>query len=277
MEMPHDPGPAFRALHRPGTPFILANVWDRGSARMLAALGAQALGTSSAAHAFTLGRPDMGGVSLDEALAHAADLVSATNLPVSGDFENGFADAPDELAKTIRYAQTAGLAGCSIEDTALPDCTPYPFALAVERIRAAASAARALPKDFVLVARADGVMNGQYDMDEALRRVRAFDAAGADCIYVPLPPDQAALAQVVAATSKPVNALAAGPFAELSLAEFAALGVARVSLGSILARQWHHALCEAGKALFNEGRFNRFPGISGDEIDRLLHAGKEAR
>ncbi len=112
----HDPGPAFRALHQPGTPFVLANAWDTGSARVLAALGAQAIGTSSAAHAFTIGKPDMGFVSRDEALAHGAELVAATNLPVSGDYENGYAAAPDGVAETIRLSAEAGLAGCSIED-----------------------------------------------------------------------------------------------------------------------------------------------------------------
>ena len=178
----HDPGPAFRAMHRPGDPFILANAWDRGSARMLAALGAQALATSSAAHAFTLGRPDGGTVSRDEALAHAADLVSATPLPVSGDFENGFGKAPETCAETVRLAAEAGLAGISIEDTDLPGAGAYDRAFAVDRIRAAAAAARSLPRDFVLVARADGVMTGGYGFEEALARVTAFASAGADCV-----------------------------------------------------------------------------------------------
>ena len=141
--MRHDPGPAFRALHRPGNPFILANAWDVGSARMLAALGAEAIATSSAAHAFTLGRPDGGHVTRDEALAHAQELVAATSVPVSGDFENGFGDAPETCAQTVRLAAEVGLAGISIEDTELPDSGAYAFDLAVERIRAAAAAALA--------------------------------------------------------------------------------------------------------------------------------------
>ncbi|WP_010139289.1 isocitrate lyase/PEP mutase family protein, partial [Oceanicola sp. S124] len=165
----HDPAPAFRALHRRGEPFVLANAWDAGSARMLAALGAEAIGTSSAAFGFTLGRPD-GNITRDEALAHASALVAATPLPVSGDFENGFGDAPEIVAETVRLAAEAGLAGISIEDNPSGGATSYDRALSVERIRAAAAAARALPRDFVLVARADGVMNGTYDMDEALAR-----------------------------------------------------------------------------------------------------------
>jgi 2-methylisocitrate lyase-like PEP mutase family enzyme len=129
--MPHDPGPAFRALHQPGNPFILANAWDAGSAKVLAALGAEALATTSAGHAFTLGRPDMGHVSRDEALSHAADIVAATNLPVSGDLENGYGDDPDTVAENVRLAAEAGLAGCSIEDTSFPTIEPYAFDLAV--------------------------------------------------------------------------------------------------------------------------------------------------
>jgi 2-methylisocitrate lyase-like PEP mutase family enzyme len=164
-------GTAFRALHQKGNPFILANAWDIGSAKMLAALGAEAIATSSAAHAFTLGRPDMGQVTRDEALAHAQDLVAAVNVPVSGDFENGFGDDPDTCAETVKLAYEAGLAGISIEDTALPDAKPYARDKAIERIRAASAAARALPGDFVLVARADGVMNGQYNLSEAMARL----------------------------------------------------------------------------------------------------------
>lgn len=270
----HDPGPAFRALHRPGSPFILANAWDAGSARLLAALGAEALATSSAAHAFTLGRPDMGHVSRDEALAHAANLVAATPLPVSGDFENGFGEAPETCAETVRLAAEAGLAGISIEDTALPAETPYDFAFAVDRIRAAAAAARSLARDFVLVARADGVMNGHYDMAEGLRRIRAFDETGADCLYIPMPPSVDALRDVCAATKKPVNSLAAGPFTKLSRADFAALGVARISLGSALARITHKAIVDAATAMFGSGDFTPLgKGIAGSKIDELLLKG----
>ena len=199
----------FRSLHKPGDPFILANAWDAGSAKMLAALGAPAIATSSAAHAFTLGRPDGGFVTRDEALAHAEDLVAAVPVPVSGDFENGFGHDPDTVAETIRLSAEAGLAGISIEDAALPEDKAYNFDLAVERIRAASAAARALPEDFVLVARADGVMNGHYEIEEAIRRIQAFDEAGADCLYVPLPKTWDDLVRVISATHKPVNVLVA--------------------------------------------------------------------
>lgn len=197
-----DIGATFRALHIKGDPLLMVNVWDGGSAKMMAAMGAKALATSSAAHAFTLGRPDGGTLTRDEALAHAQDIVSATPLPVQGDFENGFGDDPDTCAETVRMAAEIGLAGICIEDTALPDQTAYDFDLAVERIAAAAAAARGLGHDFVLTARADGILTGAYDTDEAIRRLLAFEAAGADCLYAPLPPDMAALARICAATQQ---------------------------------------------------------------------------
>lgn len=264
---------AFRALHRPGAPFILANAWDAGSARMLAASGAEALATSSAAHAFTLGRPD-GAVTRDEALAHAETLVAATKLPVSGDFEDGWGAAPEDVAETVRLAAEIGLAGISIEDVPSPSEAPYPADLAVERVRAGAAAARALGRDFVFLARADGVMTGGYDLDEAIARLRAFDAAGADALYVPLPGDLAAQQRVVAATAKPVNALAAGPLSRHSRDELAGIGVARISLGSALARVTHRAIAETAQAMFGRGDFTALGrGMSGADVDALLARG----
>lgn len=261
----------FRALHVKGDPLLMVNVWDRGSARMMAAMGARALATSSAAHAFTMGRPDGGTVTRDEALAHAADIVSVTDLPVQGDFENGFGDTPDTCAETIRLAAEVGLAGICIEDIALPSSEAYAFDLAVERIAAAASAARALPHDFVLTARADGIMTKAYDTDDAIRRLIAFEKAGADCLYAPLPPDMDALARICAATTAPVNALVAGPFAQYSLADFAKVGVGRLSLGSALARVTHRAIYDAATAMIGDGEFSALTqGISGDIIDEFL-------
>jgi 2-methylisocitrate lyase-like PEP mutase family enzyme len=263
---------SFRDLHRKGDPFILANAWDAGSARMLAALGAPAIATSSAAHAFTLGRPDGGTVTRDEALAHAQALVAAVNLPVSGDFENGFGHAPEDCAETVRLSAEVGLAGISIEDAALPENRAYPFEEAVERIRAAASAARALPRDFVLVARADGVMNGHYDIDEAIRRIRAFDSAGADCLYVPLPKTLDDLKSVIAATDKPVNVLVAGPvYSLIPRADYAAMGAARLSLGSALARVTHGVIRDTANAMFGSGDFSPLSkAMPGGDVDALL-------
>lgn len=261
----------FRDMHRRGHPFILANAWDIGSAKMLASLGAQALATSSAAHAFTLGLPDGGKVSRDVALAHAADLIAATPLPVSGDFEDGFGESPETCAETIRLSGEVGLAGICIEDTIEASDRAYDFDLSVERVKAAASAARALPGDFFFVARADGVMTGAYDIEEALRRIKAFDAAGADGLYVPLPRTVEDLKRVIAATNKPVNVLAAGPYSKISLAEYAQMGAARISLGSSLARVTHRAIHDTATAMFGNGDFTGLgAGISGATVDKLL-------
>lgn len=264
----------FAALHGAGC-FVIPNPWDVGSARMMAAMGTQALATSSAAQAFTLGRPDMGTITRDEALAHAEDIVAATGLPVSGDFENGFADDPDGVAETIRLAAEVGLSGCGIEDTQMVTGNPaYEFDLAVERIRAAASAARGLGRPFVLVARADGVMNGVYDLAEGIRRLQAFETAGVDCLYLPGPPGKAELARVLASVSAPVNALAAGPLQNMTVAELADMGVRRISTGSQIARVTHAAIRDCMGAMLTEGHFEPLKqSASGGDIDVLLNKG----
>jgi 2-methylisocitrate lyase-like PEP mutase family enzyme len=262
---------SFHDLHQQGC-FVIPNPWDRGSARMMAALGAQALATSSAAHAFTLGRPDLGGVTRDEALAHAQDLIAATPLPVSGDFENGFGDSPDDVAETVRLSGEAGLSGISVEDTQMsPGNAPYAFDLAVERIKAGIAAARALNRPFIFCARADGVMHGTYDLQEGIRRLKAFDAAGADLLYLPVPPGKAELAQILASVTKPVNALAAGPLKQLTVPELAAMGVRRISTGSQIARLTHAAIRDATAAMLAQGSFAPLAGTAnGDDIDALL-------
>lgn len=265
----------FAELHAAGC-FVMPNPWDAGSARVMAALGAKALATSSAAHAFTLGRPDMGGVTRDEALAHAEDLVAATPLPVSGDFENGFGDAPDTVAETVRLAGEVGLSGCSIEDTEMTSGHPaYGFDLSVERIRAAVSSARSLSRPFVLTARADGVMNGAYDLAEGIARLKVFEAAGADCLYLPVPPDLDGLRDVLDAVSAPVNALAAGVLARETVARLTDMGVRRISLGSMAARVTHGALIDAMSGIYESGTFVGLSGAaSGQDVDRLLKLGQ---
>jgi 2-methylisocitrate lyase-like PEP mutase family enzyme len=265
---------AFAELHRRGC-FVIPNPWDAGSARMMAALGAKALATSSAAHAFTLGRADMGRVSRDEALAHAEAIVAATGLPVSGDFENGFGDAPEAVAETVRLAAGAGLSGCSIEDTRMVGANPaYGFDEAVERVRAGVAAARALGRPFVFCARADGVMNGAYDLDDGIRRLQAFEAAGADLLYLPVPPGREELARVLASVAAPVNALAAGSLRDLSVADLAAMGVRRISTGSQIARVTHAAIRDAVAAMLTAGSFAPLKRAArGDEIDALLGRG----
>ena len=264
----------FATLHQSGC-FVIPNPWDAGSARLMAALGAKALATTSAGFAFTRGRADMGGVSRDEALAHAEEIVAATALPVSGDFENGFADDPTGVAETIRLAGEVGLSGCSIEDISMAEGhAPYEFDLAVERIAAAASAARALARPFVLCARADGVMNGNYGIDEAIRRIRAFADAGADLLYVPMPKDIADLERVVGSVSKPVNAFAAGSFARFRKSDFEAIGVRRISVGSAIARLAQAATVEATAKALENGDFSPLLNAAkGDMIDDLLARG----
>ncbi len=266
---------AFSDLHQSGC-FVIPNPWDAGSARMMAALGAKALATTSAGYAFTLGRPDMGHVTRDEMLAHAQDIIAATALPVSGDFENGFADDPDEVAETVRLAGEIGLSGVSIEDTQMVAGNPaYGFDLAVERIKAAVSAARKLGRPFILCARTDGVMNGVYDTDEAIRRAQAFETVGADLLYAPLLPDIAALQQFVKSVSKPVNALAAGAAQKATVTELAALGVRRISTGSKIARLTHQAIHQSVSEMLGAGSFTSFnQAMSGDAVDALLEQGR---
>jgi 2-methylisocitrate lyase-like PEP mutase family enzyme len=272
--MAQDRGAALRALHRPGDPFVLANAWDAGTARMLAALGAQAIGTTSAGFAFTLGLPDGARITRDQALAHCEALVAATSLPVSGDLENGYGESPEEVAETIRLAAEAGLAGASIEDTDLPGDGAYWYGLAVERVQAAAAAARALPRDFVLVARADGLMTGAYDLDEALRRIEGYAEVGADCVYVPLLPDLEAVRRACGTVQVPVNVLVTGPLVACARGELAAAGAARLSLGSGLARVAQAAFRDAARAIIEHGDFRPLADAApGSEIDALLAAG----
>lgn len=267
----------FRQLHQPGNPFILANAWDIGSAKTLAACGAVALATTSAGHAWTLGRPDMGNVSRAEAVAHAAQLAAAVHLPVSGDFENGYGHAPEDTAETVRQAIDAGLAGCSIEDTMLPGAEPYPPAAAAARIEAAVKAARNYAADFIITARADGIMNGRYDTEEAIRRLRAFEKAGADVLYAPLPPDMDSLARICDSVSAPVNVLAAGKFCQETAAAFARIGAARISLGSSLARTAQTATLSAARKIFSAGDFSPLLAAAhGEEMDALLEKGAKA-
>ena len=263
---------SFRDLHVKGDPLLMINVWDAGIAKMMAALGAKALATSSAAHAFILGRPDGGTVTRDEALTHASEIAAATNLPVQGDFENGFGDDPETCAETVKLAAEAGLAGICIEDTMFPTGESYDHAVAVERIRAAAAAARTLPNDFVLTARADGMLAGTYGLGAAIDRIKDFDAAGADCLYVPMPRDLSGLEQIVAATAKPVNALVAGAFAQSSAAEFASIGVARLSIGSALARVVQKSIHEMGQAMLTGDFAALQHGLPSHLVDEMLRS-----
>lgn len=260
----------FRALHVPGDPFVLANAWDLGSARALAGLGAKALATSSAAHAWTLGLPDGGRLPLDEVIGHVGDLADATPLPLNADLEHGFGRSPDDVAACIRAAAEAGAAGGSIEDIDLPGTSAFDRARAVARIAAAAEAAR--DADFVLTARADGLLTGAYDADEAIARLEAFAEAGAEVLYAPGLPDADAMRRAVG-IGKPVNALAFGPWLETDLAGWAELGVARVSLGATLAGVAWRAVLDAAGPMLTGGDFSGARGKSARELTELMATG----
>lgn len=248
-----------RMLHaRPGI-FVIPNPWDAGSARILAALGFEALATTSAGFAFSLGKPDaQGAVSRSDTLANARSIVEATSLPVSADLENGFGDDPDTCAETIRLAAGTGLAGGSIEDaTGRADDPIYPFALSVERVAAAVQAARALAFPFVLTARAENLINGRPDLNDTIRRLEAFAAAGADVLYAPGLKSRDDIAAVVKAVApKPVNVVMGLSGPRFSLDELAALGVKRVSLGSSLARAAYGAFLDAAREIRDTGTFD---------------------
>ena len=211
----------FRRLHEGSEPFVVANAWDAGSACMLTQVGFAALATTSAGLAFALGRPDGANrVSRDETLANARAIVAATHLPVSADLESGYGETAEELATTIRLAADAGLVGGSIEDaTGDPDHPIHPFDSAVERVAAAAATARELPFAFTLTARAENYLYGRPDLDDTIRRLRAFEAVGADVLYAPSLPDQETIRTVCASVGRPVNVLARGSGLETSVFE----------------------------------------------------------
>ena len=244
----------FRALHEHGT-FVIANAWDAGSARVLAGLGFSALATSSGAMANTLGRLD-GNVSREEALDHARAIVAATQLPVSADLEKGFGDAPEAAAQTIRLAGEAGLAGGSIEDATGRDDRPlYDAQQASERVAAAVEAARALRSGFVLTARAENYLRGNPDLDDTIRRLQAFERAGADVLFAPGLPDLMSVRTVCQSVSKPVNFMVGIRGKSFSLAELEAAGVRRVSLATSLYRAAITGLAEAAREIREKGTF----------------------
>ncbi|HEX6003645.1 MAG TPA: isocitrate lyase/phosphoenolpyruvate mutase family protein, partial [Burkholderiales bacterium] len=227
---------AFRRLHQPGAPFVIPNAWDAGSARILQGLGAKALATTSSGFALTLGHKDYG-VSRDEALAHCRLVAGSVDIPLSADLENGFGLSPEDAAATIRAASETGLAGGSIEDTSRDAGDPIiDQALAIERIAAAAEAARAARNGFVLTARAEGLLWGRGDLTEIIARLQAFDEAGADVLFAPGLPDIAAVRTVCAALSKPFNFMVGIPGKSFPISELEAAGVKRISLATSLYR-----------------------------------------
>ena len=246
---------AFRTLHQGPGAFVIPNPWDAGSARILAGLGFQALATSSGASAGTLGRRD-GKVTRDEALAQARAMVAATDLPVSADLEKGFGDSPAATAETIRLAAEAGLVGGSIEDaTGDKDKPLYDIAHATERVAAAVQAARALPFAFTLTARSENFLRGNPDLDDTIRRLQAFEKAGADVLFAPGLPDLAAVRTVCAALSKPFNFMVGIKGRSFSVAELEAAGVRRISLATSLYRAAMSGLLDAAREVKEKGSF----------------------
>jgi 2-methylisocitrate lyase-like PEP mutase family enzyme len=250
----------FQALHQRPEVFVVANPWDAGTARILTGLGFSALSTTSAGLAFTLGRKDgTASVSRDEALANAKSIVEATPLPVAADLENGYGHSPEAAAETIRLAaETAGLVGGSIEDATGDPLHPiYDFHHAVERIAAAAAAAHALPFPFMLVARAESYLHGRPDLDDTIRRLQAFEAAGAEVLYAPGITSPEDIHAVCASVRKPVNVLMGlKGVPSLSVKELGALGVRRVSIGSGFSRAAITAFLHAAREVIDHGTFS---------------------
>ena len=266
-----DKAARFRALHeRPGA-FLLPNVWDGASACVMAGLGFEALATSSSACAATLGRLD-GQITREEALAHARNIVAACALPVSADLEQGFGDRPEVVAETIRQAAAAGLVGGSIEDASgIPQAPIYDFELAVERVAAAVEAARELACPFTLTARTENFLNGRPDLDDTVRRLQAFERAGADVLFAPGLPDLAAVRTVCGALKKPFNFMVGIRGRSFSVGELADAGVRRISLSTSLYRAAITGLYAAAREVKETGTFGYLETImSGGDLAGFL-------
>jgi 2-methylisocitrate lyase-like PEP mutase family enzyme len=246
---------AFRSLHdRDGT-FLIPNPWDRGTARLLAHLGFEALATTSAGYAYSVGRRDHS-VSRDEMMEHVRAIVSATDLPVSADLENGFGDDPATVAETFRLAAAAGLVGGSVEDaTGRPEDPIHEFERAVERVRAVVEVTRALPFPFTVTGRAENYLWGRSDLADTIKRLQAYQEAGADVLYAPGLTSKDDIAAVVSSIDRPVNVLMGMPGVPWSLAELEELGVKRVSVGSALCRAAFGAFLRAAREMRDHGTF----------------------
>jgi 2-methylisocitrate lyase-like PEP mutase family enzyme len=256
----------FRALHERDTAFIIPNPYDAGTAKLLAHLGFEALATTSAGYAFTLGKPD-NQVGREAMLKHVAEIVGATDLPVSADLENGFGDGPDTVAETVRLAADAGLAGCSIEDMG-SDGAIYEFDHAVERISAAAEAARSLPFTFTLTARCENFLVGRPDIGDTIKRLQAYSHAGADVLYAPGLRTMDEVRSVVESVDKPVNVL---PGPDMTFEELSSIGAKRISVGSGLSRVALGAFMRAAKDMKETGTFDFGENAAGfGELTRIF-------
>lgn len=266
-----DKARAFRALHQQAGAFIIPNPWDPGTARLLAHLGFAALATTSAGYAFSLGQQD-NTIGRDDMMKHVAAIVSATDLPVSADLENGFGDDADTVMRTIELAAATGLVGGSIEDASnRPDDPIYPREMAAERIRAASQAARALPFPFTLTARAENYLHGRRDLADTISRLQAYQEAGADVLYAPGLTSWEDIATVVRALDRPVNVVMGLQGVQLDLGTLSELGVKRVSVGSALCRAAMGAFLRAAREMRETGSF-RFAedAVSFQELSALF-------
>jgi methylisocitrate lyase len=265
---PPDRTQTFRRLHEAGC-FVMPNPWDPGSARLLERLGFHALATTSSGFAWTLGKPD-NSVSLDEALGHLRVMAASVSVPVNADFEGGFAAEPEQVAANVARAATTGVAGLSIEDSTGDDADPlYDVAHAVERVRAAREAIDENANGIVLTGRSEGFICGRPDLAETIRRLTAYAAAGADCLYAPGVRSREDITAIVRAVApRPVNVLAHGDFT--TVAELALAGVRRISIGGALAKVALGAFLEAAEEIAKEGTFTRFKGSR--NIDALFKA-----
>ena len=256
MSTQAEKGQVFRALHERDGAFIIPNPWDAGTARLLAHLGFEALATTSAGYAFSVGQPD-GTIGRDETMAHVAAIVAATGLPVSADLENGFGDAPANAAETIKLAAEAGLVGGSIEDVPRrEDSAPYELEHAIDRVRAAAEAVRNLSFRFTLTARAENYLVGRPDLNDTIRRLQAYQEAGADVLYAPGLTSKDDIAAVISSVDRPVNVVMGLQGVQLSLAELSEIGVKRISVGSALSRSALGAFLRAAREMRDHGTFS---------------------
>jgi 2-methylisocitrate lyase-like PEP mutase family enzyme len=261
----------FRALHERAEAFIIPNPWDIGTARLLALLGFEALATTSAGYAFSVGQRD-NTIGRDKMLEHARQIVSATDLPVSADLENGFGDDTRTVAETVRLAAESGLAGCSIEDMAA-DHSLYPLELAVERVAAAAEVVRSLPFLFTLTARAENYLVGRPDLKDTIKRLQGFQDAGANVLYAPGLASKEDIAAVVSSVNLPVNVVMGLQGVQLSVADLSKIGVKRISVGSALSRAALGAFLRAAREMKEQGTFT-FAGeaVSFRDISAMFDA-----
>jgi len=255
MRTQEEKGIIFRALHEQDRAFIIPNPWDIGTARLLTHLGFEALATTSAGYAFSIGQRD-NTVGRDKMMAHIRDIVGATDLPVSADLENGFGDEPETTAETIRLAAAAGLVGGSIEDsTTRRDGPIYELDRAADRVRAAAEAAHALSFPFTLTARAENYLFGRRDLNDTIKRLQAYQEAGADVLYAPGLAIREDIAAVVSSLDRPVNVLMGLAGVRFTLAELSEIGVKRISVGSVLSRAALTAFLRAAEEMRDQGTF----------------------